>query len=157
MSIYGDRAYAYFMQGFNCSQSVAAAFSDLVGIEDSALLRMSSGFGAGVGRLREVCGALSGAVLILSLLYGSDDPEGKTAIYARVQELADTFQKHNPAHSYLCRELLGLDHAEHDPTAGKRTSEYYQNRPCPGLVRLSADLLADYIHSHPYSNKPDKS
>lgn len=148
MSLYGDRAYDYFIQGYNCSQSVAAAFSDRTAYSPSQLLVLSSGFGGGVGRLREVCGALSGAVLILSLLYGSDSPEGKTAIYTHIQQFAALFQARNGMGTLLCRDLLGLRQAEGSPVAGERTRQYYRERPCPQLVRLSADLLDEYIRTH---------
>ena len=82
MSIHGDRAYAAFMQGFNCAQSVAVAFAPELGMSEEQVLRLASGFGAGVGRLREVCGAFGGVVLVLGALYGNTDPAGKTATYA---------------------------------------------------------------------------
>lgn len=151
MSVHGDRAYAYFHQGYNCSQSVAAAFSAEMGLPPEQLLRMTAGFGAGMGRLREVCGAFSGLVFVLSALYASDDPSQKSALYARVQELASQYSSMNGGGSIICRELLGLRKAEGSPQASLRTEAYYQKRPCPQLVRLAADLLSAYIDTHPYS------
>lgn len=152
MSEYGALAEQYFRQGYNCSQSVAAAFSQELELPAETVLCMTAGFGAGMGRLREVCGAFSGAVFVLSTLYGSADPRQKTQIYTRVQELAKRFRNQNGGNSIVCRELLGLDRAEGSPQASARTMEYYQKRPCPQLVRLSADLLADYLTTHPRSD-----
>ena len=149
MSKHGEMAYQYFMRGFNCSQSVAAAFSEELCLSEETVLRMTAGFGAGMGRLREVCGAFSGAVFVLSCLYGSADPSQKSQLYARVQELARQFRNENGGNSIVCRELLGLDRAEGSPQASDRTEEYYRKRPCPQLVRLSADLLSDYLATHP--------
>lgn len=151
MSKQGELAYQYFMRGFNCSQSVAAAFSEELGLSPETVLRMTSGFGAGMGRLREVCGAFSGAVFVLSCLYGSADPSQKSQIYARVQGLAEQYRSANGGNSIVCRELLGPGQAEHSPQASARTAEYYRKRPCPQLVRLAADLLADYLSAHPYA------
>lgn len=148
MSEHGALAEQYFRQGYNCSQSVAAAFSQELGLPVETVLRMTAGFGAGMGRLREVCGAFSGAVFVLSTLYGSSDPSQKTQIYARIQELAEQFRNQNGGNSIVCRELLGLEQAEGIPHASVRTAAYYQKRPCPQLVRLSADLLADYLITH---------
>ncbi|MGM9593359.1 MAG: C-GCAxxG-C-C family protein [Candidatus Onthomonas sp.] len=149
MSKHGELAYEYFMRGFNCSQSVAAAFSQELGLPEETILRMTAGFGAGMGRLREVCGAFSGAVFVLSCLYGSADPSQKSQLYARVQELALQYRNENGGDSIVCRELLELDRAEGSPQASDRTAEYYRKRPCPQLVQLSADLLSDYLAANP--------
>lgn len=151
MTDYGTLAETYFRQGYNCAQSVAAAFSQELALPTKTVLRMTAGFGAGMGRLREVCGAFSGAVFVLSTLYASDDPAGKTEIYTRVQELAQDYQMQNGGHSIVCRELLGLKQAEGSPQASQRTDTYYKKRPCPQLVRLAADLVAEYLASHPRS------
>ena len=151
MSEHGKLAEHYFMQGYNCSQSVAAAFSQELNLPVETVLRMTSGFGAGMGRLREVCGAFSGAVFVLSNLYGSADPTQKSEMYARVQELAKQYASQNGGNSIVCRELLGLKQAEGSPQASARTADYYQKRPCPKLVHLAADLVEAYLSSHPYS------
>ena len=145
MSIHGDRAYAAFMQGFNCAQSVAVAFAPELGMSEEQVLRLASGFGAGVGRLREVCGA-----------FGGTDPAGKTATYARVQELAARYKARNGGGSIVCRELLGLKQAEGSPVASARTAEYYKKRPCPQLVRLAAEIMEEYIAENP-PLPPEKS
>lgn len=149
MSEHGNLAEHYFMQGYNCSQSVAAAFSKELNLPVETVLRMTSGFGAGMGRLREVCGAFSGAVFVLSNLYGSDDPAQKSQMYARVQDLAKQYAKLNGGNSIVCRELLGLKEAEGSFQASARTADYYKKRPCPKLVHLAADLVADYVANHP--------
>ena len=149
MSIHGDRAYAAFLEGCNCAQSVAVAFAPELGLTRDQVLRLASGFGAGFGRMREVCGAFSGITLVLGALYGNTDPAGKTATYARVQELAARYQANNGGNSLVCRELLGLQKAEGSPVASPRTAEYYKKRPCPQLVRLAADLLDAYITENP--------
>ena len=139
----------YFKQGYNCSQSVAAAFAPDMGLELSDVLKMTAGFGGGFGRMREVCGAFSGIVFVLGTMYGSDDPAGKTALYTTVQALAEKYKEKNGANSIICRELLGLDKAEGSPVASPRTSEYYKKRPCNELVGLAAEIMEEYIAEHP--------
>ena len=132
-------AEANFKEGYNCSQAVFAAFSEEVGLPRQTALQLASGFGGGIGRMREVCGAFSGAVMALGALYGSDDPAHKTAVYAMVQETG----------SLICRELLGLDKPEGSPVASPRTETYYKKRPCVEMVGLAADLLEQYLAEHP--------
>ena len=149
MSIHGDEAYNNFMKGYNCAQSVALAYAEEMHLTPEQALTMSAGFGGGVGRLREVCGAFSGIVLVLGALYGSPDPSQKTALYTEVQALAERYRTENGDGSIVCRELLGLKKAEGSPVASPRTPEYYKKRPCPELVRLAANILDDYIAAHP--------
>lgn len=147
METKGQQARALFMQGYNCSQSVAAVFSQELGMSEETVLCLSSGFGAGMGRLREVCGAFSGIVMVVSMLYGSADPARKTEVYTIVQELAAQCREWNG--SIVCKELLGLSKPEGSPVAGERTAEYYKKRPCAELVEQAADLLQSYIEAHP--------
>ena len=156
MSTYGDKAYEAFFKGYNCSQCVALAFAAEMGLTEEQALKLSSGFGGGMGRMREVCGAFSGAVLVLGALYGNTDPAGKTATYARVQELAARYKARNGGGSIVCRELLGLKQAEGSPVASARTAEYYKKRPCPQLVRLAAEIMEEYIAENP-PLPPEKS
>lgn len=149
MSKYGDKAYEAFFKGYNCSQCVALAFAAEMGLTEEQALKLSSGFGGGMGRMREVCGAFSGAVLVLGALYGNTDPALKTQTYTEVQALAAQYRARNGGGSIVCRELLGLKQAEGSPVASPRTADYYQKRPCPELVRLAADLMAEYIEQHP--------
>ena len=148
MSARGERARAYFMQGYSCSQSVAAAFAPELGLTEEQALRMASGFGAGFGRMREVCGTFSGLTLVIGTLYGRPDPAGKGEIYARIQDLAAQFKARSGG-SIVCRELLGLSQAEGSPVPQQRTAEYYRKRPCPDLVEMAAELVESYLETHP--------
>ena len=135
-------ARALFTQGYNCAQSVLCAFGDVTGLDTEAAARMASSFGGGLGRLREVCGAVSGAALVLGIARGYADPadaQAKKDHYHRVQTFARRFQAENG--SYICRELLsGVRTAPgDDPEA--RTAEYYKKRPCPDLVWQAAHIL----------------
>lgn len=147
---YGELARNNFLHGFNCSQSVVAAFADLMDLNPAQAIRMASPFGGGMGRMREVCGCVSGMYMVLGYLYGYDDPkvyDGKKELYARVQELAGKFREGNG--SIICRELLGAEGKDNGSEPSKRTDEYYQKRPCPKLAGYTAELLARYITEHP--------
>ncbi|MBQ4362399.1 MAG: C_GCAxxG_C_C family protein [Oscillospiraceae bacterium] len=143
-----EAAMANFMKGYNCSQSIVLAFSDLLDIDEAALLKLSSSFGGGMGRLREVCGSVSGMFIVAGLLYGYDGPEtGQTKAdhYARIQELAHRFEeKHG---SIVCRELLGLSVRHDIPVPEARTQQYYQKRPCPEIIGDAAQILDEFISS----------
>lgn len=148
MSVYGDRAEAFFRSGCSCAQSVAAVFAPEMGLTERQVKQMMSGFGAGFGRMREVCGAFSGVTFVISTLYGSPEPSGKTATYTIIQSLAEQFKAESGG-SIVCRELLGLAKAEGTPVTSARTAEYYQKRPCPALVRLGAEIVGRYLEEHP--------
>lgn len=148
MSTKGALARAYFMKGHSCAQSVAAAFSDELGLSEEQVLRMTSGFGAGFGRMREVCGTFSGITLVISSLYGRPDPAGKAETYAIIQSLAEQFKVRSGG-SIICRELLGLKQAEGTFVPEARTAAYYRKRPCPDLVEMAAELVEGYISEHP--------
>lgn len=141
-----EMAMANFMKGYNCSQSVVLAFADMLPVKESDLLKMASSFGGGMGRLREVCGSVSGMFIVIGLLYGYDGPETgqvKAEHYKRVQELARRFEeKHG---SIVCRELLGLNVKREAPTPEARTKEYYKKRPCPEIIGDAAEILEEYI------------
>lgn len=145
-----ERATGLFMLGYNCSQSVAGAFCDETGIDFDAMMKLSSAFGGGMGRLREVCGAVSGMFLITGILYGYDDPKdigAKKALYTEIQSLANRFREQHG--SYVCRELLGLNIKGGDsPEPEKRTPEYYKKRPCKQLIGDAAEILERFIESH---------
>ena len=146
-----DRAeYAaqLFLKGYNCAQAVAVAFSDLTGLTPELSAKMASSFGGGMGRMREVCGAVSGMLMVTSLLYGYDDPEDaqeKKDLYKLVQSLAEQFRQQNG--SIICRELL--NNPPSDPHPSPRTAEYYRQRPCAGMVFAAAEILDAYIAEHP--------
>lgn len=145
-----EKAMQLFEEGYNCAQSVFLAFEDLHGMEPKAAAALSSSFGGGMGRLREVCGAVSGMFLVAGALYGYDDPkagEEKMAHYARIQELAAAFEKENG--SIVCRELLGLSTKREAPVPEERTAEYYKKRPCKELVGQAAEILEQYIEKYP--------
>jgi len=136
-----DIAMKYFTEGYNCAQSVALAFSDLVDIDKTVLAKLSSSFGGGMGRLREVCGAVTGMFMIAGILYGYGDNEtgeAKAEHYAFIQNLAKEFEQ--VCGSYICRELLEVDGAQ-NPKPEARTKEYYEKRPCSELVGIAAEIL----------------
>lgn len=141
-----EKAMQLFEEGYNCSQSVFLAFEDLHGIDRETAAKLSSSFGGGMGRLREVCGTVSGMFLTFGLLYGYDSPKAydkKAEHYKRIQELAAEFEKRNG--SIICRELLGLSVKKDAPVPERRTEEYYKKRPCGELVGDAAEILEAYI------------
>lgn len=136
-----ERAVELFRQGYNCAQSVLGAYCEDLGIDFETAVRLSSSFGGGMGRLREVCGAVSGMFMVAGLKRGYSSPadiEAKTEHYRLIQSLADRFRKRNG--SIVCRELLGLDDRS-DPNPDKRTAEYYKKRPCVELVSFAAQII----------------
>lgn len=139
-----------FLKGYNCSQSIILAFEDMLPVDKELLSKMASSFGGGMGRLREVCGSVSGMFMIAGFLYGYDGPETgsvKADHYARIQELARRFEeKHG---SIVCREMLGLS-VKHDvPVPEARTNEYYKKRPCAEIIGDAAEILEQYIKENP--------
>lgn len=142
MSDRADRAEDLFKTGYNCAQSLFASVHDELSIDRDLALRMASSFGGGMGRLREVCGALTGLFMVVGIRYGyigSDDQEGKTRHYELIQELAGRFK--DQFGSILCRDLLELDEQVSEPTPEVRTEAYYQRRPCVMYIRFAAGLL----------------
>lgn len=141
------QAVAYFKQGYNCSQSVVAAFADLYGFTPEQAFRMSASFGGGIGRMRQTCGAACGLFLLVGLECGAvrgDDREGKSNNYAVVQRLARTFQQENG--SLICAELLQLKpKAPVVSQAEERTEAYYAKRPCVKMVETAARIFGDYL------------
>ena len=143
------RAVDYFMEGFGCCQSVVAAFSDLYGIDEEQAKRIGAGFGGGVGRLRMMCGAVSGIVILVGLDCGQtdgDDRDGKSACYQVVQQLLARSEAENG--SLICAEILGLkghEKAQSSYIASPRTAEYYKKRPCAAKVESAACIFADYL------------
>ena len=133
MSKYSERAVELFMQGKNCSQAVFVAFATDLGLTEETALAISIGLGGGVGRMREVCGAISGSAMVVGLKY----PElSKAEVYEKVRSIADEFKKTN--HSIVCKELLGLSNPETSSVPEARTQEYYQKRPCVKIVEDAA-------------------
>ena len=142
-----ERAAQLFVDGYNCAQAVAMAFSDLVGLDETLIAKMASSFGGGMGRMREVCGAVSGMLLVTGTLYGYTEDEGdvKMEHYALVQELAGKFREKNG--SIICREIL--KNPPSDPVPSPRTEEYYAQRPCVRMVYTAASILEAYIAENP--------
>lgn len=142
-----ELAMQNFREGYNCAQSVLLAFEDLLPKENKKeIICMASGFGGGIGRLREVCGCVSGMVFVAGLLYGYDGPETgkkKADFYEKLQELAHRFEAENG--SIICRELLGLSVKEESPVPEERNAEYYRKRPCPELIGMAAEILEEFI------------
>lgn len=139
---------AYFKQGYNCAQSVVLAFIDKIGVEEKTALNLISGFGGGFGRMREVCGAVSGMVAVLSAVEGYNDPtdnEAKMELYKKIQTLMGKFKEVNG--SYICHELLSLPEGPSSPTPEKRTEAYYKKRPCAELVGSACEILDNYFNA----------
>lgn len=145
------KAAELFVNGSNCAQAVVLAFRDVTGLDDEMAAKLSSSFGGGMGRMREVCGAVSGMLMVVGLLYGYDDPgekdERKKAHYKLVQELAGQFR--DEVGSIICREIL--KNPPSDPAPTPRTEEFYKTRPCARMVVTAAQILDKYIEEHPVS------
>ena len=146
-----DRQYkaaTLFVEGYNCAQAVAMAFADVIGLDEKFCAKAVSSFGGGMGRLREVCGAVSGMLFVAGILYGydtKDDDAIKKEHYTRVQELAGKFR--DEVGSIICREIL--KNPPSDPTPTPRTEQYYQDRPCAHMVVTAVRIMEEYIAEHP--------
>ena len=162
----GEIAKGYFLKGYNCSQAIVLAFSDRTGLDEHTGAKLASSFGGGMGRMREVCGAFSGMLIVLGMLYGYDaaaetEMENKKLHYERVQDLAERFRAEFG--SIICRELLA-GKAKEEMKKGEsadneqigamlsdsavptpRTDAYYKKRPCPELVETGARILEKFI------------
>ena len=144
----GEKAEALFLEGYNCAQAVFGAFCDDFGLDFETAMKLSSGFGGGMGRLREVCGAVSGMFMVFDMKHGYTSPtekKKKKELYSHIQAMAKKFEAENG--SIICKELLGLTDKKSDPTPDSRTSEYYQKRPCKELVKMAADIVDEYLNN----------
>ena len=128
-------AVACFNEGFNCAQAVLTAYCEDFGLDRETALRLACGLGAGMGRLQETCGAVSGAYLVIGLKYG---PE-KEQTYAMVQEFARRFEAKNKTTS--CRKLLGIDLLGGD----RRIASERVNSICPQMVRDAIEILESLL------------
>ena len=141
-----EKAMQSFLDGYNCSQCMMLAFEDLLTIDLDTALKIASPFGGGMGRLREVCGSVSGMFMVLGFIYGYSDPkdyEGKKTLYEHIQELARRYEEANG--SIICRDLLGLT-VQHDTSAPEqRTETYYKKRPCAEMVGSATEILETYL------------
>ena len=137
----------YFKQGYNCAQSVALAFKDELGLDENTVLMLSSAFGGGFGRMREVCGAISGMTMVVGAKCGYVSPTDNVAkmnTYAVEQELAKQFIAKNG--SIVCAQIIKTDDATStSPTPSERTSEYYKKRPCAEYVGDACEILEKYL------------
>ena len=142
-----EHAAQLFVEGYNCAQAVAMAFCDLTGLDPKLTAKMASSFGGGMGRLREVCGAVSGMLMVTGTLYGYDEDVGNVKMehYSLVQQLAGQFREQ--VGSIICREIL--DNPPSDPVPSPRTEAYYAERPCVRMVYTAASILDDYIQANP--------
>ncbi len=139
-----DKAKEYFMSGCNCAQAVLLAFADKYNLDNDTALRISASFGGGMGRSREVCGALSGALMVTGLETATldlTDTQAKAANYQAAREVMEAFRTANG--SIYCRELLGLSKQEESPVPSARTEAYYKKRPCPEIVWEAAHILEE--------------
>lgn len=143
-------------EGYNCCQAVVLAYNDIFGMDDVTAATIASGFGGGMGRMREVCGSVSGMTILAGFISPAADPSiktARTANYALVQDLAEEFRKING--SILCKELLGLVPMgsgqiapKESPEPSDRTEAYYKKRPCEELVGISARIVGEKILRH---------
>lgn len=147
---HAEKAKSLFESGYNCCQAVLCAYADELGLDETTALKIASSFGGGMGRLREVCGAVSGMFMVCGLrdgyinIDGVNAHEEKMSHYERIQELARKFINENG--SIICRELLGLAPKKSSldmdsPVPEKRSDEYYKKRPCAELVAMAASFL----------------
>ena len=141
---HGIKAAELFLSGYNCAQAVAVAFCDVTGLTEQQAAKMASAFGGGMGRMREVCGAVSGMLLVLGTLEGYDTPGddvSKKRLYSQVQALAKQFREANG--SIICREILKNPPSDPNPTP--RTAAFYAQRPCAKMVMTAARLLDSFL------------
>ena len=143
------KAGELFLSGCNCAQAVFLAFTDVTGMDRKTAAKLSAPFGGGIGRMREVCGAVSGMMMVLGTLYGYDETvesdAQKKELYRDVQTLAGKFREE--CGSIICREILKNPPSDPNPTP--RTAEFYAKRPCSRMVMTAARLLDEYIAEHP--------
>ena len=141
-----EKAMSAFKEGYNCAQSLLIAYEDILTIDIETAKKISSPFGGGMGRLREVCGAVYGMFMVFGFIKGyseADNFDGKKELYEHIQELGHRFEKENG--SLICRELLGLEVKHDNPTPEKRTESYYKKRSCEECVGSAAEILEAYL------------
>lgn len=141
-----EKAVSLFKSGFNCAQSVVAAFADQYGFTEEQALHMAASFGGGIGRMRMTCGAACGLFMLAGLekcAIEGKDRESKAANYALVQQLAEEFKKRNG--TLICAELLGLKKTEGSSVPEERTTQYYAKRPCARMVEEAARIWVEHL------------
>lgn len=150
-----ERAQELFCSGYNCAQSVFAAYADLFGMDRETALKLSCPMGAGIGRMREVCGTVCAMSMLSGFVYGNADPkdeEAKKRAYEIVRRMAGEFQEENG--TLLCRELLGISGMEESAAPSERTPEYYASRPCLKIVGCAARIVEKHLFSEKELYKP---
>ena len=146
MGIYSEKAVDNFKKGYNCAQSVFLAFASEVGFDEETALKLSSSFGGGMGRLREVCGAVTSMFAIAGLKQGYTSPTDddiKAKHYEFIQYLGKKFK--DEYDTIICRELLELSDGADSPIPSKRTDEYYAQRPCELFIKHAAEIIESEI------------
>lgn len=141
-----ERAREYFRSGYNCAQSVVMAYCDVFELDPTLTAKLTSAFGGGMGRMREVCGTVSGMALLAGMISPADNPadmEARKRNYALIQEFAGEFRLKNG--SIVCRELLGLGRTKESPMPSARTPEYYRKRPCTEYIADAAKIVGAYL------------
>lgn len=141
-----EQAVKAFESGYTCAQSVFASYADLFGMDRETALKLSSPMGGGIGRMREVCGAVSAMAMLAGLKEGNTDPaneEGKEKIYLLTRRMAGEFK--NQFGTIVCRELLGIEEMEESAKPSIRTVQYYQERPCLQLISAAARIVEEML------------
>jgi len=140
-----EEAVGCFREGFNCSQAILSTYGSEFGLERETALKAAAAFGGGMGGLGEVCGAVTGALVVIGLKYGyteAKDKETKEKTYARARDLAGRFRSQHGA--LCCRELLGCDLTTVEGMATARQKGLFIEL-CPRLVRAAAEILEDVL------------
>lgn len=143
MSEKSEKAKELFKSGYNCSQSVLGVFCEELGMDFDTAMKIALPFGGGMGRMREVCGTVSGMFMAAGLMFGSSDSASKAEMYKKIQELAENFKAQNG--SIICRELLQGVESSTSPVPSERTETYYKKRPCADLVGNAVEIFENYI------------
>lgn len=147
MSDKTDKAKELFKQGYNCSQAVLGVFCEEMGLDFNTAMKIASSFGGGMGRMREVCGTVSGMFMAAGLAYSQAN--NKAELYKIVQELAKRFKDKNG--SIICRELLQGVESSSSPLPSERNENYYKKRPCVELVGDATEIFEAFLNEN--SNK----
>lgn len=141
-----EDAVRTFEEGYNCAQSVFVTYADLFGMEREMALKLASPMGAGIGRMRQVCGTVSAMAMLAGLKQGNTDPDNDNAkeeIYELVRSMSDRFEQETG--SIICRELLGIAGREESPRPDQRTEEYYRKRPCSRIIAVAAKIIEETL------------
>lgn len=148
------QALRNFAAGYNCAQSVAMAYADVAGMTAKQAACASAGFGGGIGRLRDNCGAFSAAVMVCGSLEPKGYlPEGRPQVYARVQAVHRAFVTR--CGTISCAELLRRHPRAEAPTPEERTPAYYASRPCARVILQACRIIEEQIQEATEQKHPD--